>query len=190
MVTYRRPSSCAARRSSTPMIATLSNRAGSPHQDPRASARTASFAVSHATAELLRRSGPHQMLHDQCEQGPTAVQPGRSSRAGSAAAVVSRCHTRLQPVHRWRRIGDQQRRVATRTARAPAGVTTVVHAFSQPHPAPPVIIDNPASQHCTISARGAARSPPTRGPSRQQNVVRSGVVKGTVGRVGLSDGER
>ena len=99
-VTYLSPRRvCRHTCSSTPITATPSNRAGSSIRTRLPSARTASLAVFHDTAEPFGDPGDGQVLTTMPSSAHRS--PRRDSFArGSAARLVSWRHTCPQPVQR------------------------------------------------------------------------------------------
>ena len=168
--------------SSTPMTLTPSNRVGSSIRTRLPSARTASLAVFHATAEALGDPGDGQVL---APRSPSSAHrsPRRDSfaRGSAAGAGVLAPHVPAAgaPVAAHRDPAASS--VATRTARAPtAGSRCHAAAPSQPHRRHHW--SGSTTRHASTARSGSSRCPVTSRPSssRRQNVVRSGRREGSV----------
>ena len=163
--------------SSTPIAVTPSNRPGSSIRARLPSARTASLAVSHATASPSATRATVRCANTIASKAHRS--PRRESLdRGSAAAVVSWRHTCPQCAHRYRRT------VTTSVVgRHPNGscanslVTVSRGAPSQPQRRHHW--SGSTTLHAMTARSGSTRCPTASRPSssRRANVVRSGLVK-------------
>ena len=152
-------------------------------QDPRALGQNGLIRGIPRDREPFGDPGHAQMLHDQCEQGPPQSSPGDlRARLGRGCGVLPPHPPAAgAPVAAH---GDQQRRGSPpeRLVRQPARDHVVHAALTAAPPAPPVIIDNPASQHCTIrlEALPGHLQPETVQAAERRQIGRG---EGTVGHV-------
>ena len=163
--------------SSTPMTLTPSNRAGSLISSRLPSARTASLAVFQATPSPSATRATVRCWTTIPSSAHRS--PARDSLArGSAAALVSWRHTRVQPVHRYRRT------VTTKVVgRQPCGAwasSRVTESRGLPsQPQPRHQRSSSTTRHARTARSGSIRCPVTTSPrsSSRQNLVRSGQAK-------------
>ena len=183
--------------SSTPIARTPSNRPGSSIRARLPSARTASLAVSHATASPSATRATVRCLSTIASNAHRS--PRRESFArGSAAALVSWRHTCPQCAHRYRRT------VTTSVVgRHPNGsCANARFTVSRATPCSPHRWHQSSGSttlHAITARSGSTRCPTASRPSssRRANVVKSGqakVASGTSGGPpsggGLPDGQR